>query len=162
MHQHLPTPLKLHGSRQARNLILTLRLYIGNNAILPRRDLLGQIHILRQRRLTLLDRALEVDVLDRVAEVGGLLDDGYEAVFDLEVDFGALGDVLGEGAGCCYGEGFASTCVCEFPGERVCGLVQIRLDLREWRIGIQIHALQLENIIFGVLAMLQWVLARDL
>ena len=107
-----PTPLKLHRSSQTRNLLLLLRIHISNNIILPRRDLLGQLDVLLEREVALLQRALEVDVLDRVAEVGRVLEDGDEAVFDLQVHFGALGDVLVQGAGGGYGEGFAAVGVC--------------------------------------------------
>ena len=103
MHKfRLPTLLKLHRRRQTSNLILILRHRISHHTILPRRDLFRQINLLRQCRLALLDRTLEVDVLDGVAEIGGLFDDGDQAVFDLQVDFGALRDVLGEGAFGCY------------------------------------------------------------
>ena len=101
MHQTVPAPLKFDRRLQTRNAVLVLGLRVRNHRVLARRDLFRQIHVLRQRRLAFLDRTLEIDVLDRVAEVGGLLDDGDEAVLDLEVDLAAFGHVLAEGAGCC-------------------------------------------------------------
>jgi hypothetical protein len=108
MYHTAAAALELDRRLQTRNAILILRLRVCHNAVLARRDLLGQIHLLRQRRLAFFDRTFEIDVLDCVAEVGGLLDDGDEAVFDLQMDFAALGDVLAEGAGGCYCEFLAT------------------------------------------------------
>lgn len=111
MHNGIPTTsLELHGSRQTSDLvpIFLLSLHIGDYAVLPRRNLLRQVDFLRQGRLTLLDRALQIDVLDRVAEIGGLLDDGDQAILDLKVHDGALSHVLGERARGCDCELLAS------------------------------------------------------
>jgi len=94
-HTHPPTTVELHRRRQTRNLLIILRRHIRKHSVLPRRDLLRQLHLFRKRRLALLDRTLEVHVLDLVAEIGVLLDDGDKAVLDLQVDFGAFFDVLG-------------------------------------------------------------------
>ena len=165
MHNYIPSLLELQRRRQTRNLILVLGIHIGNNAILPRRDLLRQRHIFRQLRVTLIKRTFEVDVLDGVAQVGGLLDDGDEAVFDLEVDGGALFDFFGESTFGCDRQVLATR----------------RKDMLAWRsshgwfgrveegrwvvrlrgVGIQIHTLQLQNVILRVLAMLQRVLAGN-
>ena len=51
-----------------------------------RRDLLGQIDLLLQNHIALLQRALEVHVLDLVTETDGLLDQGNETPFDNQVD----------------------------------------------------------------------------
>lgn len=109
----LATPLELHGSCQTSNLIIVLRHHIRDHTVLSRRDLLRQIDLFGQRQIALLEWAREVDLFRRVAEVGGLLDDGDEAVFDLEVKLGAFRDVLVQGAGGGDGEGFAAMgCVC--------------------------------------------------
>lgn len=60
-----------------------------------RRDLGGEADGLGDGEVTLLDRALEVDVGNLLAEVGGRADEADEAVFDLEADVRALLDVLG-------------------------------------------------------------------
>ena len=92
-------PMELHRRRQTRNLLLIGIVDISNDAVLARRDLLGQFHGLGQfGLLVLLQRTGQVDFGDGVAEVGGLADDGDEAVFDGQVDFGALVDVFREGA----------------------------------------------------------------
>lgn len=82
-HTHPPTTVEFHRRLQARNLLLVLGLHIRKHGVLPRRDLFGQLHLLRESGLALLDWALEVDVLDLVAQVGLLLDNGDQAVFDL-------------------------------------------------------------------------------
>ena len=102
------TPLELHRRRQARNLLVVLRVCVGNDTVLPRRDLLRQVHLFGQLRLAVVDRALQVHVLDRVAQVGRLLDDGDEAVLHLQVDVGAALDRGGEVAAGGDGEGFAA------------------------------------------------------
>ena len=90
--------------RQARNLIPLLRKHIRKHRVLARRDLRRQIDIRGQAHLALLERALEVTFLDRLAPVGVLVDEGDEAVFDLQVHFEALVDLLFEGAGGFDGE----------------------------------------------------------
>lgn len=45
------------------------------------RNLLGKLNILDDFEVAFLERAFEVDILNGLAEVGGLVDDGYEAVF---------------------------------------------------------------------------------
>jgi hypothetical protein len=51
---------------------------------------LGQVHVLGQLHLAFLERAFQVALLDRVAEVGILVDESDEAVFDLQVHLAAL------------------------------------------------------------------------
>lgn len=53
-------------------------------------DFLGKIDILGQLHLSLIKRALHIHILERIAEVGILVDERDESVFDLEVDFCAL------------------------------------------------------------------------
>lgn len=57
-----------------------------------RRNLLGDIDVLGQLHLALLDRTCHVGFLDRFAEVGFLVDERDEAVFDLEVHLRAFVD----------------------------------------------------------------------
>ena len=102
------TPLKLHLSRQTGNLVVVLGVGIGNDVVLSRRDLLRKFDVLGELGLAVVDGAVEVDVLDGVAEVGGLLDDGDQAVLDLQVDVGALVDLLGQVAFGGDGEGGAA------------------------------------------------------
>ena len=59
-----------------------------------RRDLPGQIDILGQAHLALLERAVEISLLDRVAAVCVLVDERDEAVLDLEMHLEALADLL--------------------------------------------------------------------
>jgi hypothetical protein len=59
-----------------------------------RRDLAGEFDGLAQHQVAGLDGALEVDVLDLLAQVGGGAEQLDEAVLDLELDVGALLDGL--------------------------------------------------------------------
>lgn len=156
------SPLELHGRGQAGDLLglIIARHHVGNDAVLSRWDLLWQFHTLRERGLALLNRALQIDILDGVAKVGGLLDDGDQAVLDLQVDGGAFGDVLREGACCRDLEGSAA-------GKKTCELLYDRRGLemgvyvsRLRGVRVQINALQLEDVVLGVLAVLERVLAR--
>ena len=54
---------------------------------------------LRDREIPLLYRALEVDVRDLLAKIGGRADKANKAVLDLEKDVGPLLDVLRRVAG---------------------------------------------------------------
>lgn len=91
--------LELDGSSQTRNLIFVLRVHIGDNVVFAWWDLLGQIDILLNLNIAFVQRALQIDILDRVTQIGGLLDDRDEPVLDLKVDFGAFLDFLIELAG---------------------------------------------------------------
>ncbi len=68
----------------------------------------GRVDALCERKVALFQRAGEVDVAGLVAEVDLLVEDADEAVFDGEVDLGAVFDGLGEGAFGGYVEGFAA------------------------------------------------------
>lgn len=61
-----------------------------------RRDLIWQIDILGQAHLSLLQWALQVHILDRIAQVCRLPNDGDKAVFDLKMNLCPFFDVLGE------------------------------------------------------------------
>jgi len=69
------------------------------DAINPyRRNLLGQFDVLGDRNLSLLDGALEINILDLLAEVDNLVEKLDEAVFDHQLHVGALLDCLLNGS----------------------------------------------------------------
>lgn len=74
-----------------------------------RGDLLGQIDVLGQLHLALLERARQVCLLNGLAQVGLLVDKRDEAVFDLEMHLRALFDTLFEVARSFDREGRSST-----------------------------------------------------
>jgi hypothetical protein len=98
MHNRIAALLELNSGSQAGDLFLLSCLNICNDRVFPWWNFLWQIHLLLQRCLAFLDRALEVDILHSVTQIGCLLDDGDKAVLDLQVHLGALCDVLAEGA----------------------------------------------------------------
>ena len=59
-----------------------------------RRNLPRQLNILSQAELALLQRALEIRLLDRVARVALLVDQRDQSVLDLEMHLGALADLF--------------------------------------------------------------------
>ncbi len=90
-----------------------------------------------------------------------MLDDSDEAVFDLKVHRRARGYVLGESTGGFDGEVLAAVgyMLVVVVGEAaVYGLL---IDLRKRWVWVEVHALQLEDIVLGVLAELQRALARN-
>lgn len=91
---NLSTTLENDSGSQTSNLLLVLGDHIGKHSVLSRWDLVREVNVLGQSLSALLERALEVDVLDGIAEIGGLTDDSDETVLDLQVDLCALGDVL--------------------------------------------------------------------
>ena len=62
-----------------------------------RRDLLGQIDLRLQNHVTLLQRAVEVDIFNLLAEVGGLSDKGDQAILDLQEHGSTLLDSFMQG-----------------------------------------------------------------
>lgn len=62
-------------------------------------DLPGQIDILCQLHLALLERTLEISLADRFAAIRLLVDERNEAVFNLKVHLETLADFLLEVAG---------------------------------------------------------------
>lgn len=73
-----------------------------------RRNLPGQADVLGEGHLALVQRALEVCLADGVASVGVLVDEGDEAVLDLQVHREALLDLLLEVTRRLDGERFAT------------------------------------------------------
>ena len=62
-----------------------------------RRNLLGQVDVLGELHLALLQRALQIRLLDCLASVGVLVDQGDQVVVaDCEVHLGTLLDLLAE------------------------------------------------------------------
>ena len=97
-----------HGCGEAGDLLLVFGNDVGEFGVAPGRELLGQVHLLCELHLPLVERALEVYFVDRVAQVGGLAHDGDDAVLDLQVDLCAGLDVLLEVARGGDGEGGAA------------------------------------------------------
>lgn len=95
-HDSSASSAELHCSSQACYLLSILRYYIRQHCVFARGNLLRQLHIFRQLGCTLLDRALEINVLDCIAQVRILLNDRDKAVLDLKVDFSAVLDVFRE------------------------------------------------------------------
>jgi hypothetical protein len=89
-------PVELNGGGQASDLLVVGGHDVGGDSVLSGRDLLRQLDVFGQGQLALLDRALEVGFLDGVAQVGGLPDDGDQAVLDGQVHLGAVFDIGGE------------------------------------------------------------------
>jgi hypothetical protein len=105
---HAAVPVELNGGGQAGDLLVVLGHDVGEDGVLSGRDLLRQLDVLGQGQLALLDRALEVDVLDGVAQVGRLPDDGDQAVFDGQVHLGAVFDIRSDVAARDDGEGLTA------------------------------------------------------
>jgi hypothetical protein len=89
---------EVHGTLQTRHLLLMHRVDVRYDSVFPLGDLRWDLNALGQLHRALLQRTAQVDVADLVAEVGLLLDQRDQAVFDLEEDFGAGFDIFGEGA----------------------------------------------------------------
>lgn len=106
--QHAAVPVELNGGSQAGDLLLILGDNVCEDGVFSGRDLLRQLDILGQGQLALLDRALEVNILDRVTQVGRLPDDGDQAVLDRQVHLCAVLDVRGDVAAGGDGEGLAA------------------------------------------------------
>lgn len=87
-------PREHHRGSQAGNVLVILAVDVGVDRVLAGRDLLGQVDRLDDGDVALLDRALEVDVLDLLAQVRRRADQPDVPVLDLEVDVGAVDDGL--------------------------------------------------------------------
>jgi hypothetical protein len=94
VHSVAAVSVKLDSRGQAGDLLIVLGGDVGEDGVLSGRDLLGELDVFGQGGLALLDRALEIDLLDLGAEVGSLPDDGDQAVLDLQVHLGAVFDVF--------------------------------------------------------------------
>lgn len=119
------------GRSQAGDLLVILGDNIGKDGVFPGRDLGGQVDILCERHDALLKRAVEVDILDGVAQVCGLADDRDQAVLDLQPDLCPLFNVLLElalGGDCECGAtaGISQTDVFESGGQKDLRLRRVR------------------------------------
>lgn len=97
-----------HGALHTSDLFLIDGIDIGQNSILSRWYLLGDIDFFLQRQDTLFDRAGHVDLRQVVTQVGFLFDQGDEAVLDLEENRGAGLDVFVESSVCSDGQFLSS------------------------------------------------------
>jgi hypothetical protein len=75
---------------KAGNLLAVLSINVGMDVVLPRRNMRRQINLLSQSHLAFLQGTLEVHILDLFAEIGGLLDQGNETIFNLKSDISAF------------------------------------------------------------------------
>ena len=158
MHLEAAVSVELDSRSQAGNLLVVLGGDVCEDGVLSGRDLLGKLDVLGQGGLALLDRALEVDVLDLVAEVGILLDDGDQAVLDLQVHLRAIFDVLRKVTAGHDAEDLTTVAW----GQRMYICVSRRLIyLRLRRVGVQVDALEVEDIILWVVAVVQRVVAGN-
>lgn len=98
----IPTFLVLHLSPQLLFMRLVLPVFMADSMTIQTygRNLLGKFNILGQAHWALLERALQVDILDVLAKVRLLIDDTDQAVLDLQVDLCALLDVFVEDTRC--------------------------------------------------------------
>lgn len=103
-----PTLMELDLSSQASNLLVILRVHISQDGVFAVGDLLWQIDCLLQLDIALLERAIEIDVLDVVAQVGFGVDNPDQTELDLQLDVGAFFDVFGESAACNDVQGVAA------------------------------------------------------
>lgn len=63
--------------------------------------MLGQVDLLGQNHLALIEGALHLDILQLFTQIGSLLQQCNDTVLDFQVHVGALGDLLSEGTlGC--------------------------------------------------------------
>jgi len=135
----------------------------GESGETHRRDLLGQVDRLDDGQLALLDGALEVDVLDLVAQVRLRADQADVAVPDLEVDVGAVEDGLLDGALGLNLEGCAAAVVVSFRPPLFPCFVSLGRggDLRFGGVGAQDDLVNRDEVVAAVaVAELERVLAR--
>ena len=77
------------GSK-AGDLVALLSGHIGEHSVCAWGNLAGQVDVLGEGHLALLERTLEICLANRVAAIGLLVDEGDEAVLDLEMHLEAL------------------------------------------------------------------------
>jgi hypothetical protein len=121
-------------------------------------DLSWQVNILGHAHVALLQRTLEIRLANRVAPVRLLVDERDEPVLDLQVHLEALLDGLVDGAAGLDAElGAAARAVSVAPSAKFA--VQ---DVRGRWVGVQIDAVNLHEVVFGVAAEVERVIAGDL
>jgi len=134
------------------------------------RDFLRQVKLLRESHFALLERALQVDILDLVAEVRLLIDQADQAIPDLQENLGALVDGLAEGTRSVDGEGFTTAPEGELAESLY--LVMIikdckempcsRRDIRDGRVGRKVNRVYLQDVLGRVRTVGQRVASIDL
>jgi hypothetical protein len=180
-------------SRQASNLVAVLSVHIRKNRVralssislaphLPttistyRRNLPRQINILGQAQLALLKWAFQIRLLDRVACIALLVDQGDEAVLDLQVHLRALTDFFFEVARRLDAQLLATILVladitkqedislqCALLGNKTTTSDAERLvDARLGWVGVEVDLVNLQNVVCWVGAEVQRVVARHL
>ena len=90
--------MELDRRLQTCNLVIVFAVDICHHAVFARWDLLRKVHVFAEACFALLDRAFEVDVLDRIAEIRGLLDDRDKTVLNLQLYCGTFLDIFAERA----------------------------------------------------------------
>ena len=87
--------LEVNHTLQAGHLLLVNSHHIRHDSVFPRGHLLGNIDTVRHGHGAV-QRALEIDAGNLVAEVGRLVDQGDQAIFDGQGNFGTGLDGLAE------------------------------------------------------------------
>lgn len=90
------TPSKLDRRLQTRNLVAVFCLDIGNDMVFAGRNLFRQVDTLCKRHSALFKWTREIDLLNHVAKISSLFDDGNDSVFDSQMHNGARFNVLAE------------------------------------------------------------------
>jgi hypothetical protein len=108
-------------------------------------------------RLAFLDRTVQIDVGELVAEVCLHVHQSYQAVLDLQNDIRALADIFEELTNGLDGDIVASA------KELVHGEVEARCgDSLQWRVGVYVYVIYAEDIVVVIrLAVGKWVVARN-
>jgi hypothetical protein len=125
------------------------------HSVFPRWNLLRQIDALGQLEFALLQWALEFKILDILAKISGHADNSDQAVFDLQVNLCTVLDIFLEIAGCDDVQG-STTVMWSVPCSD--DLVQSSYS-RFRRVGVEVDADYIDNVLCRILAVLEWVLA---
>lgn len=139
-----------------------------------RRNLPGQINILGQAQLALLERALEIRLLNGVTRIALLVDQRDQTVLDLQMHFGALADFLLEVTGCLDGELLAAVSMSvrslsrgratleAWHSRRYTSRGVLQADARLGWVGVEVDLLNLQDVVGRVGAEVQRVVAGHL
>jgi hypothetical protein len=135
-----------------------------------RRNFPWDVDVLGESHLALVERALEVCLADGVASICLLVDQGDQAVLDLQVHFEALLNLLLEVTRGLDGELLATSgmlagmiprdllhlnCICQGLTGATLSAVNVRLG---W-VGVDIGLLDLQDVVRWVATEVQWVIA---
>lgn len=144
---------------------LSLSVFTADNRTIQTygRNLLGKLDILGQAHWALLERALQVDILDVLAKIRLLVDDADQAILDLQVDLCALLDVFVKDTRCLDRE----------SGATVMSNHSMSVNAQSWLlvfqgnnirlrwVGGQVDRVNLEDLVVGLNTELKWVVARN-